>query len=45
MVLESKSNKDARRTMGPAKIRVSSPDNYLKKKTAQTRVSKSEFPS
>ncbi|XP_028288437.1 enkurin-like [Parambassis ranga] len=45
VLLESKSNKDARRTMGPAKIMVSPPDNYLKKHSTEARVSKNTPPS
>ena len=43
VVLENKSTKDARRTMGPAKVEVSPPENYLKKHSKQPKIPESEF--
>lgn len=42
VVLETKSNKDAMRTMGPAKVEVPSPDKYLKKHSKEPKVPESE---
>ncbi|KAG7231246.1 hypothetical protein INR49_012077 [Caranx melampygus] len=36
--LESKSNKDAMRTMGPAKVKLPSPDKYLKKHAKEPKL-------
>ncbi|XP_075903679.1 enkurin isoform X1 [Nelusetta ayraudi] len=38
VVLETKSNKQAMRTMGPAKVELPSPDNYLKKRSKEPKL-------
>lgn len=43
VVLETKSNKQAMRTMGPAKVELPSPDNYLKKRSKEPKLPDSKF--
>lgn len=43
VVHETKSNKDAMRTMGPVKLEVPSPDKYLKKHSKEPKLPESEF--
>ncbi|XP_013860808.1 enkurin [Austrofundulus limnaeus] len=38
VVVESKLNKDSKRTMGPAKVETTSPDKYLKKHSKEPRL-------
>lgn len=43
VVHETKLNKDAMRTMGPAKLEPPSPDQYLKKHSNEPKFLESEF--
>lgn len=43
VILETKSNKQAMRTMGPAKVELPSPENYLKKHSKEPKLPDSKF--
>lgn len=43
VVVESKLNKYSKRTMGPAKLETTSPDNYLKKHSKEPKLPESEL--